>query len=156
MAKAIKDATKVAKCEAKKAAKQAKKAAKQVKKAMKAEDKSTAWVEEMIGLYGLSHMCTYPYREDFGIDGPDGNPIWGKAAEECWKEHFDGDMHTAHMVDQKKDAHKSKAWVEEMIGLYGLSHMCTYPYREDFGIDGPDGNPIWGKAAEECWKEHFD
>ena len=39
-----------------------------------------------------------------------------------------------------------------MMDTYSLEHMCTYPYQEDFGIDGPDGNALWGQDAEDMWR----
>jgi len=35
---------------------------------------------------------------------------------------------------------------------YGAKQMNTHPYAKNFGIDGPNGKPVWGKAAEVVWK----
>jgi len=78
-----------------------------------------------------------PSGDDFGIDGPDGDALWGKDAEAKWKELY---------VDQ---------WCLQMIGLYGIEHMLQYPYAADFGIDGPDGNALYGRDAEKEWRKRY-
>ena len=70
----------------------------------------------------------------------------------------------------------------QMIELYTLGKMCCYPYGmhdaqkrlilalsiapatdfgdpfasdASFGIDGPDGSPLYGEAAENEWKSRY-
>ena len=50
---------------------------------------------------------------------------------------------------------KCDDWCEKMIDTYGFEKMTTFPYSKNFGVDGPDGKPLWGSAAEKEWKKRF-
>ena len=106
----------------------------------------------MVELYSLDTMTTFPYAEDFGIDGPDGDPIYGKDAQRAWKEYYSSDSDSS---DEEKPEKRGCKWCKEMIKIYGLTQMTTFPYAEDFGIDGPDGDALWGGDAEECFKDRY-
>merc|ERR1711924_276429 len=97
------------------------------------------WCKQMVELYGLEHMETFPYNEEFGIDGPDGDAIYGKDAQRAWKEYYSSDSDSS---DEEKPEKRGCKWCKEMIKIYGLTQMTTFPYAEDFGIDGPDRCPV--------------
>merc|ERR1712093_322534 len=100
------------------------------------------WCQQMVDTYNLKHMCTYPYDPAFGVDGPDGNAIYGEDAERVWRE----------LYYQREEMHP---WCQQMVDTYSLEHMCTFPYDPEFGVDGPDGNALYGRDAEDMWRDLY-